>query len=303
MERARAVATIGVFDGVHRGHRLLLDRVVARAAGEGVLSLAVTFDPPPDAVLSPQDEPFQITLHGEKEAILRSLGIQRLLVLPFSKRMAAMSPREFVLGVLLRDLDLVGLVIGYDFRFGRGSAGDVQLLEAVGAERGFWIDEVPAVRFGEAPISSTRIRDALARGAVSEAAGMLGRPFAVTGRVVGGRALGRRVLVPTANVEVESGQMLPARGVYLVEVSIGEGIRAGVAKVGPSPTVGGEREGERVVEVHLLDFAGDLRGSRLTVRFLEWIRAERRFADLAALRAAIDEDIRWATAYLRRGLR
>ena len=299
MERARAVATIGVFDGVHRGHRLLLDRVVAKAASEDALSLAVTFDPSPETVLSPQDGPVQITLHREKEAILRSLGIRRLLVLPFSKRMAAMSPRQFMLQVLLRDLDLVGLVIGYDFRFGRGSAGNVHFLEAMGAEKGFWIDQVPAVRFGKAPISSTRIRDALARGAVSEAAGMLGRPFAVAGRVVGGRALGRRALVPTANVEVKPAQMLPARGVYLVEVSLEEGIRAGVAKVGPSPTVGGE--GERVVEVHLLDFAGDLRGSRLAVRFLEWIRDERRFTDLAALRAAIDEDIRWATARLRRG--
>jgi riboflavin kinase/FMN adenylyltransferase len=292
------VATIGVFDGVHRGHEALLQAVRERAAAEGAATAAVTFDPPPEAILAPRDEPFEITPGAAKQALLTAAGIERLVLLRFSAELAALSPEAFLEEVLLAAFDLRVIVVGYDFRFGAGGAGDAGRLRALGAAHRFAVDEVPAVRVGGEIVSSTRIRELLRRGAVGEAAAMLGRPFAIRGPVTAGRGLGGTALVPTANLTPEPRQLLPADGVYLGEAEWEGGIRPALAMVGASPTL--EAQPARRIEVHLLDFEGDLRGRALAFRFQERRRGPRRCADLAELRSAIDADLAWARERIAR---
>ena len=288
----RAIATIGVFDGVHLGHRALLDTVQQAAREARGVAAAVTFRPPPDAILRPRAPVAEITPWAAKRTLLLRSGIARLLALRFSRALASLPPEAFVDQVLLREFDLAGLVIGYDFRFGAKGAGDAALLRRLGRRHGFRVHRVPAVLYEGRPISSTRIREAVRRGAVARAGAMLGRDFAVGGRVVSGRGLGKRLLVPTANLLPAPTQLLPGPGVYLTRVRRRGRAWAGVAQVGPSPTlVGGS---QAPIEVHLLDFEGELRGCRLAVEFLEKRRETRRFPSLRQLREAVDRDIRWA---------
>jgi riboflavin kinase/FMN adenylyltransferase len=297
--RPRVVATLGVFDGMHLGHCTLLERVRRRAAEEGAIPAAVTFDPPPRVVLASTPAPFQITLWPVKRLLLTEAGIERILLLQFTKETAALSPEAFIENVVLGEFALAGLVIGYDFRFGAKGAGDAALLRRLGETHGFWVEEVQAVRREGEVISSTRIREALQRGSVGEAAGLLGRPFAVQGTVIKGAGLGHRELVPTANLVPETEQLMPAPGVYLVQVLVGAAAYSGVAMLGGSPTL--EAHTTRLVEVHLLDFQGDLLGHLLELRFLERMREGRRFAGIEELRRAIAADIRMARRRLPAG--
>ena len=297
--KPRSVVAIGVFDGVHLGHQALLDQARGAASREGALTAVVTFAPPPAAVLAPGPEAFQITPLPEKTALLAELGADRLLVLEFTRALAATAPRDFVAGVLLAEFDLAGLVLGHDFRFGADRAGDEALLHKMGKEGGFWVSEVGAVLSGGERVSSTRIRKAIRSGRVAEAARLMGRPLTIEGTVLRGRGLGKRLLVPTANLEAAPEQILPALGVYVVEACLeGKGYPA-VANVGPAPTMGTGHD--RLVEVHLLDFRGDLRDRVLRVRFLDWLREERHFHSVDALREAIGNDVRTARERLRNG--
>ncbi len=298
-QKDRAVIAIGVFDGVHRGHQVLFERVRRTAVRADCLAGVVTFDPPPYALLSGDPTPLEITPLREKAALLAELGIERMLVLPFTRSLAALSPERFVDDVLLQELDLEGVVVGHDFRFGAHRAGDGELLRALGAARGFTVEIVAPVERGGSRVSSTRLRHCIAGGRVEEAAELAGRVLAVEGRVGRGQGLGARELVPTANVEVDPRQLLPAPGVYAVEVSGRAGWFGGAASVGRAPTLGTGHD--RLVEVHLLDFEGDLRGVELRVGFVARLREIRAFRDLAELRAAIADDIRAARERL--GLR
>ncbi|MCK4414469.1 MAG: riboflavin biosynthesis protein RibF [Candidatus Eisenbacteria sp.] len=291
-DRPQAVATIGVFDGVHRGHLALLRAVREQAGAVGALAVAVTFDPPPQAILAPSAEAFEITPWAPKRALLDAAGIDRLLLVRFSAETASLGPRAFLTEVILAAFDLRRLVVGYDFRFGAGGVGDVAGLRVLGGEHGFGVTEVEAVRVGDQVVSSTLIRELLRRGAVEEAAGMLGRPFAITAPVGSGRGLGSKVLVPTANLIPEATQLLPAEGVYLTEVEWEGSPHPAIAMVGASPTL--TTGSGRLIEVHLLGFSGDLRHRELTVRFLERMRGGRRFSGLAELGEAIGRDIDWA---------
>ncbi len=298
-EREHVVATIGVFDGVHRGHRALLDAVTAAARETAAVSAAVTFDPPPESILKARSEPFQLTPWPMKQALLAAAGIERVVLLRFSRALAGLSPEDFVQDELLCEFEIEGLVVGYDFRFGAGGKGNSSSLRALGVRFGFWVREIEALSIHGDPVSSTRIRDALGRGAVEEAREMLGRPFAVEGEVVAGHGLGTRLNAPTANVAPHPEQMMPRPGVYLVQARWGERTHGGVAHVGSSPTLG--RGDKRLVEVHLIGFSGDLRGERLGVDFLRWRRAPERFAGVHALQTAIAQDVRWATEQLAGG--
>lgn len=298
-KRERVVATIGVFDGVHLGHQALIAEVLAGAAREGALAKVVTFDPPPNEILNGAGQPAQITTLEEKRNLIADLGIERLLLLPFTPEFAALEARAFLEEALLQEIDLAGLVVGDDFRFGAGCRGDIELIREVGRERGFWVTGVATVTRGGQRVSSTRIRRELRRGRVAEAAQLLGRPFGLTGRVVSGRGLGRRELVPTANLAVAPEQLLPAAGVYGVTLECDGASHLGVANVGPSPTL--EEGHARLIEVHVLDFEGDLRDASVYINFKQWFRASRRFADLASLRRAIDRDIARARELERRG--
>ena len=290
---ARVVATIGVFDGVHRGHGALLAEVRRRAREERAASAVVTFDPPPQAVLAPRDEPFEITPWPVKRLLLAEAGIEHVLLIRFTRETAAMKPEDFVERVLLEEFDLAGLVVGYDFRFGCCARGDLALLRDLGCSHRFFVERFEAVRLAGGIVSSSRVREALGRGAVDQAAELLGRPFAIGGEVVGGRGLGRRLSAPTANVIPASEQLLPLAGVYMVRTLLPGGcVRDGLAVVGDSPTLPGGPE--RRVEVHLLDFEGDLLGQRLEIEFLGRLREFRRFEGVEELRRAIADDVREA---------
>jgi len=289
----RVVATIGVFDGLHRGHCALLAMVRRRASEERASSAVVTFDPPPWAVLAPGVDPFQITPWPVKRTLLAEAGIEHVLLVRFTREMATLPPEQFVERVLLAEFDLAGLIVGYDFRFGCCARGNLALLRELAPRHGFFVEEFEAVQQEGEVVSSTKIREALQRGEVDRAGLLLGRPFRAGGAIVPGRGLGTRMLVPTANLLPDSDQLLPLSGVYIVQAHAPGGrAYAGLAMVGGSPTLPGGPE--RRVEVHLLEFSGDLLGERLDLDFLERLRDGRRFEGVEDLRQAIEEDLRRA---------
>lgn len=286
---ARLVAAIGVFDGVHRGHQALLRNVVEEAEKGDAQSCVITFEPPPVAVIDPAGPPFQITLLREKQALLAEMGIQRLLLLPVTEDFLALSADQFIDQVLLRELDPVGIVVGHDFRFGAGATGTPDQLRAAGERSGFWVAEMPPVKMENHRVSSTLIRRRLRSGNIAGAAAMLGRQLVVTGVVGRGAGIGNRELFPTANFEFDRAQLLPAPGVYEVESDIDGVCHTGVASIGDAPTVGTGHD--RLIEVHYIDFTGDLRGRELRITFRDWIREKKKYDSMAELRAAIEMDI------------
>jgi riboflavin kinase/FMN adenylyltransferase len=311
-DRPRAAATIGVFDGVHRGHQSLIDRVVRAARSLPGVAVAVTFARHPLAVLAPDRCPEPLSTVEERRALLRAHGIADVIALDFDRAMSALTAREFLDRVLLRRYDLRVLVVGPDFAMGRNRRGDLAALGALGAELGFTLDVVAPVPALGGPVSSTRLRRAIAEGDVGVARELLGRDYEIGGRVVSGHGRGRGLGYPTANVAVDPGKMVPADGVYAARVALvpvlpaaggDPGATAGVpwqpaaVNIGLAPTFGGT---ERRVEVHVLDFGGDLRGGQLFVRFVARLRGEMRFPDAGALRTQIAADIARARALLER---
>ncbi|MBD3337050.1 MAG: riboflavin biosynthesis protein RibF [Candidatus Eisenbacteria bacterium] len=294
----RCYASIGVFDGCHRGHQLIFQQVLSRAADGGGRPVVVTFDPYPGEVLAPERPAARLQSAGLKRRFLLEMGFRGILELVFSRAMARMEPRDFVEQVLLAHLDLVELHIGYDFRFGRDRGGGIEELESLGRSRGFQVTRVPALLEEGLPISSSRLRRALRDGDVEAAWRWLGRPHCLEGEVVRGRGEGSRILFPTANLKCDPRILLPRCGVYVVEAEVGDEVCGGVMNIGRRPTVTG---GDGVhVEVHLFDWDRDVAGRTLQVFLLGWLRPEEHFASVDALRAAIAEDIARGRAHLSR---
>jgi riboflavin kinase/FMN adenylyltransferase len=290
------VVTVGNFDGVHRGHQALVGAAVEGAKATGGVSVVLTFDPHPSRVLSPDRAPEALLTVDQKEELLEGLGVDRLALLPFTKELSVLDPPEFASAVLRGALGARRVVVGTNFRFGRGRAGDVALLRRLGANLGFDVVAVEPVFHEGAPISSTRIREALARGAVVAARDLLGRPFFVDGDVVRGDGRGRTIGIPTANLALLN-ETLPRPGVYAATARIlpGGGRRAAVVNLGRRPTFGG---GETTLEAHLLDFEGDLYGARLRVEFRDRLRDEKRFEGPEPLVKQIREDVESARRVL-----
>lgn len=284
---------------MHRGHRALIEAVVRRAAEQGFGSLVVTFDPHPATVLADPVSPHLLTGRALQLRYLAELGVNRTWMLPFSRQLAAMEPRAFVEGLLLRHAAIVELWIGHDFRFGRNRSGDASWLCSEGREHGFAVHEFPAVLDGDQPYSSTRIRAALAEGEISEAARMLGHTVLVEGRVGRGRGEGARLLVPTANLDLPAEQFLPARGVYAAWAEIPGSLVPAVVNIGIRPTL--VDDPRTIVEAHLLGWSGELGGTRLGLHLAERLRPERNFKGLDALRIAVQKDMatagRWLAAH------
>ncbi len=306
--RPRAAATIGVFDGVHRGHQALIAQVVRAARRVGGIPVAVTFSRHPLAVLAPERCPPPVTTVSERQALIMAHDIAEVVALDFDREMSRLSARAFLDKVLLSRYDLKVLVVGPDFAMGQDRQGDLEALEALGAELGFTVEVVAPVSGRGGPVSSTRLRQAIAAGEVVVARDLLGRSYEIGGSVTTGFGRGRGLGFPTANLRVDPGKMLPADGVYAVQVRLGPGghqgdpaspdwrsgeWRTGVVNIGLAPTFA---VGERRVEVHILDFAGDLGGRRLVIRFLARIRGEQRFPDASALKAQITADVATARA-------
>jgi riboflavin kinase / FMN adenylyltransferase len=283
-----SVVTIGNFDGVHRGHRVLLRRAVDAAQEANVRSVAITFDPHPAAVLRPGSEPLAMQSLDERIEELLAAGVDLVLVLPFTRELSALDPEAFITTVLVDRLQATKVIVGTNFRFGHKAAGDVVTLSESGERHGFAIEAVTLLELDGAPISSTELRRRLGEdGDLAWANQALGRPFALAGEVVRGDQRGRTIGFPTANVEVPGSRLLPANGVYAGIATVGDARYAAVTNIGTRPTFDGEGV---TVEVHLLDVDLDLYGEHLSVSFLHRLRGERRFDGLDALREQIALD-------------
>lgn len=297
VEPEPSVVTIGNFDGVHRGHLTLLHRTVDAALARGVRSIAVTFEPHPAAVLRPGSEPARLTSQDERAELLSNAGIDLVVMLPFTRELAALEPEAFIARVLAERLRATRVVVGTNFRFGRGAAGDVAVLVEEGGRHGFDVEAVAVRDLDGVAISSTSIRDALQRGDLAWASEALGRPYQVGGEVVRGDGRGRSIGIPTANLDVPAGRLVPSHGVYAGHASAGGTWWRCVTNVGVRPTF--DAGDTPTVETHLMD-AGDvdLYGQALTVTFEHHLRGEQRFASVDELVARIHADIEDAAARL-----
>ena len=297
--RAPAV-TVGNFDGVHRGHQQLVAETVKQAQAIGGRAMVLTFDPHPARVLVPERAPAALMTLEQKADVLAGLGVEVLAVLPFDAQVAGQSAEEFARATLAQRLQARVVVVGSNFRFGRGREGDLPALRELGSALGFRVEEVTALLHEGEAVSSSRIRAALARGAVREARDLLGRRFFVDGSVVAGDRRGRELGFPTANLEIVN-ETLPAPGVYAAWCrSSSEPDAAplrGVANLGRRPTFDGVAP---TVEVHVLDFSGDLYGRPLRLEFEDRLRDEQRFSGPAALAEQIARDVERARGMLER---
>lgn len=283
------VVAVGVFDGVHRGHLRILETAGELARRTGVGFSVVTFEPHPDAVLGKTHPRPPLTPVGEKRELLGRAGAERVEILHFDRQMAGMEPEEFVRRHLIEPLGMTHLVAGVDFALGRNRIGNMSYLRELGGRHGFGVEAVPLLQDPDGPVSSTRIRQLLDEGQVGDAARLLGRFYRIEAQVVTGRGLGKELGFPTANLELLEHQALPGDGIYAVWVRPANGDRhQGALSIGVRPTVGG---GPRTVEVHVLDYQGELHGTSLAVDFVAWLREERNYPDLGALSRAIAEDV------------
>ena len=279
-EIAASAVTIGAFDGVHRGHQAVIERLRAVAAAQDAEPVVVTFDPLPREFLLGDDAPPRIQTLDDRMTALAALGIRQTACIDFDDALAAMDATSFVERVLVEWLGARAVVVGDDFRFGNQRAGDFTLLRTLGERHGFVVEAAPTCADGGERISSSRIRALLADGDVGGAAALLGRPYAVSGEVTHGAALGRKLGFPTANL-VPGVRLALAEGSYAARVRVGDGPWRRAAAYW----------GHARVEAHLLDFVGNLYGQRLTVEFERFVRAHEKIDDLAVLRERIASDI------------
>ncbi|WP_237060529.1 bifunctional riboflavin kinase/FAD synthetase [Microbulbifer sediminum] len=292
------VATIGSFDGVHRGHQAIIAQLRQRARERSLPSVAIIFEPQPHEFFSGEKAPARLMRFKEKVLALFDAGVDRVLCLQFNERLRSLSADAFVQRVLLDGLAIDHLVVGDDFRFGCDRSGDYRFLQQAGAAHGFTVEDTATLEIGRERVSSTRIRAALQDGDFALAETLLGKPYRITGRVAPGRALGRQLGAPTANVRLHRYRS-PLVGVYTVRVKATDGSELapgdrrlnGVANVGFRPTVEGEGA-QALLEVNLFDFDGNLYGRELAVEFCHKLRDEEKFDSLEILRERIAEDIR-----------
>lgn len=284
------VVALGNFDGVHRGHRAVFAEARARADALGRPFGVLTFEPHPRSVLRPEPAAFRLTPFRTKLRTIAAAGAETLVIFHFDKTLAALSAERFVREILVGELAVAHVVIGHDFKFGRGREGTAERLDELAREYDFGFSQVQAVGADERPFASTAVRAALREGDVAAAAAILGRWWEVEDRVASGKRVGRTIGYPTANLALAD-TLHPAHGIYAVWAGVEEAgevqWRPGAANFGTRPTFDGEGE---LLEVHLLDFAGDLYGKRLRVRFVERLRAEKKFDSVEALVARMDED-------------
>ncbi len=290
------VATIGNFDGMHRGHQAVLGQLREQAGRLQLPAALITFEPLPREFFTPQEAPPRLTRLREKVQALQRYGIERVVCLRFDRRLAGLAPEVFIREILVDGMGVRYLVVGDDFRFGKHRAGTFATLRDAGAQYGFEVASMRTFRVGDDRVSSTRVREALAHGDLLTASLLLGRPYAMSGRVAHGDKRGRTIGFPTANIFLHRASS-PVAGVFAVEV---EGLAdtpvQGVANVGSRPTVDGTRS---LLEVHLFDFEADIYGKYVEVSFLKKLREERRFDSFDALREQILVDAGQARAFFR----
>ncbi|MCB9170422.1 MAG: bifunctional riboflavin kinase/FAD synthetase [Flavobacteriales bacterium] len=299
-EVSRPVLTTGTFDGVHRGHRVILERLNEVARKEHGESVLFTFHPHPRMVLHPEDSGLELlNTPEEKIALLEHAGVDHLLVIPFSRSFSRMTAVEYVRDILVEGIGVHAVVIGYDHRFGRNREGDIHVLRQLGEAYDFQVKEIPAQEIDHVKVSSTKVREALKKGDIRTADSYLGYAYPLSGVVVAGDRIGRTIGYPTANIAmIDPYKLVPANGVYAVRVDVRGSTHDGMLNIGTRPTVNA-RATDRKVEVHLFDFDADIYGEPITVRLHRRLREEVRHPDLEALRKQLDRDTEAARTALK----
>jgi riboflavin kinase / FMN adenylyltransferase len=290
-----SVVTVGNFDGVHLAHQKLLESVVQTARRLGATPAAVTFDPHPSRVLAPERAPKLLTTLEQKVRLIEMLGIDLLVVLPFTRALSELTPLEFVRQVLTGRLRAVSVHVGPNFRFGHGQAGDVRVLAALARQEGFRLEVLPVVETRGERVSSSRIRQQLSEGRVGMAGRLLGRPYSVGGLIVPGSGVGKQQTVPTLNLAPVEEQ-LPKDGVYVTHTRLGATLYESATNVGRKPTFGEHR---LTVESFLLNFTGEIHATEMEVQFLHRLRDEMKFPSPAALKAQIQKDAGRSVKFFR----
>ena len=278
--------TLGKFDGVHLGHRMLMENVIA-AKKNGCTPTVFTFDKFPSQFLR-RETVTSILIEEEKEQLLENLGIERYVLFPFDEKTASMEPEEFVEEILVKTMKVQELFVGADFRFGKGRKGNVSMLEKLSEKYHFVFKAVDKRMYRGAEVSSSRIRDCILNGEMEDAAAMLGIPYQITGEIVHGRSLGHKLGVPTINQKIPEGKILPKLGVYCARVTVDGKVYEGIANVGSKPTV--QEEKIYGVETHLLNCNEDLYGKEAKTELLTFIRPEQKFSTVEALKIQLELD-------------
>jgi riboflavin kinase/FMN adenylyltransferase len=282
------VLAAGTFDGVHLGHQALICRAMEEAASYGGTAVVMTFDRHPASLLRPELAPKLLTRNAEKISLIEELGVSALLLLPFTSELASVSAQDFIKELVTSCQLLRAICVGSQWSYGRGGEGNIARLQEFGSEWNFDVIQIDPVETTGTPISSTRVRTAIASGDLDQASACLGRPFLLSGYVVTGAGLGSKIGFPTANLDV-SAMQLPPYGVYAVKVQRGGSILRGVCNIGLRPTVDASTN-VPVVEIHLFDFSANLVGETLSLEFVKFLRPEQKFAGLEQLKAQIIRD-------------
>jgi riboflavin kinase / FMN adenylyltransferase len=292
------VLTLGVFDGLHLGHQAIIRTVVERARAMEASATVLTFEPHPRAVLHPESAPPLLQTFDQKIEALGVLGIQQTIVIHFDKAFAQIRADDFLRAVVADRLHAKEVYLGTGFAFGHNREGNIDLLRAISKDLGFFADEVPEVCLRGRRVSSSRIRELLQSGRVNLARRMLGRPYGVEGRVIRGAERGVKLGFPTANIRPHN-RVIPRGGVYVTAALLDKQWRRSVTNIGTRPTF--DDGSETSVETHVLNWAGDLYGDVVRVRFLHRLRDEKKFGSIEELRAQIEHDVRFAHRYFERG--
>lgn len=280
--------SIGVFDGVHRGHQMLIERMVTEASARDLTAGIVTFHPHPVSVVQPDVKITYLESLERRVEMLRDLGTDFVAVLQFTSELQQVSAFDFS-RLLVEEARMRLLVVGDDFRFGRGGEGNIEVLTEIGSELGFEVIAVPLLDDGSTPVSSTRVRDALQAGEMESVSELLGHPFLLRGPVLHGDERGRQIGFPTLNIGVSADRWLPPNGVYVTKAFVGDRVFNACTNIGVRPTFAGDQK--LLVETHLLDFEGDLYGELVTIELVHRLRAERKFDGIDVLRAQIQSDL------------
>ena len=291
------MVTIGTFDGVHIGHKKILERVIRHAKKSGLHSTVLTFFPHPRMVLQQDSGLKLLNTLDEKIAILEKTGLDFLVIQPFTREFSRLSAEEFVVDNLFYGLSAKKVIIGYDHRFGRNRNADIGDLRTFGAELGFEVEEIPAQEINEVSVSSTKIRRALEEGDIPTANRYLGYPYMLSGKIKKGKGLGRTLNFPTANLKIpEAYKLIPKNGAYVVKSNFEETILHGMMNIGVNPTVDGKN---RSIEIHFFDYKQDLYGKEIRIEVLHRLRDEHKFNSLDALRQQLDRDKVIALDFIR----